>query len=390
MLRRHDRFNRFNVRGHETAARARLRRFRQGSVLAVAITALILLLVGGDIEAQSTPSQDTSEQTTSAAPTGDPMVDGSRAVEEATGTVRDLFLASYGVLPKIAIAVLLLLFAAVVSRVFQWSVRNTFSTWERREAVSALGRIGIYLLALAAALSVIAGDARALLGSVGLIGLALSWALQTPIESFTGWLLNSFRSYYRVGDRIEVGDVFGDVYRIDVLTTTVWEAGGPGKAVAGAQPTGAMITFPNWEVLRSNIVNYSREFPYVWDEVTFGIDNESDLPYTAEVFLAVARKLFGEDMIRRATEYQTLLETARLAFDIQEEPSVFVSLDESWTNFTVRYLVHARQRRRRASELILALSAESKKAEHKGRIIGAYPRRQIEMRPPSGEERLPR
>jgi small-conductance mechanosensitive channel len=69
----------------------------------------------------------------------------------------------------------------------------------------------------------------------------------------------------------------GDVYRIDVLTTTVWEAGGPGKSVTGAQPTGAMITFPYWEVLRSNIVNYSREFPYVWDEVTVAIANESDL-----------------------------------------------------------------------------------------------------------------
>ena len=32
-----------------------------------------------------------------------------------------------------------------------------------------------------------------------------SLPLQTPIESFTGWLLNSFRGYYRVGDRIEVG-----------------------------------------------------------------------------------------------------------------------------------------------------------------------------------------
>lgn len=55
---------------------------------------------------------------------------------------------------------------------------------------------------------------------------AASWALQTPIESFTGWLLNAFRAYYGVGDRVAVGDVFGDVFSIDILTTTVWEAGG--------------------------------------------------------------------------------------------------------------------------------------------------------------------
>ena len=71
--------------------------------------------------------------------------------------------------------------------------------------MAALMRIGLFLLAIAAGLSVIAGDATALLGSIGLIGLALSWALQTPIESFTGWVLNAFRDYYRPGDRIEVG-----------------------------------------------------------------------------------------------------------------------------------------------------------------------------------------
>lgn len=364
------------MRGHETAARARLRRFRQGSVLAVAITALLLMLLGGgEIEAQVTPDAGPTAQDS----VDDLPTEGSRALEEATGTMRELLSAVYAVLPKIGIAVLLLVAATAASRLLRWGVRRTLSTWERSEAAAALGRIVIYLLAIAAALSIIAGDARALLGSAGLIGLALSWALQTPIESFTGWLLNSFRGYYRVGDRIEVGDVFGDVYRIDVLTTTVWEAGGPGKAVAGAQSTGAMITFPNWEVLRSNIVNYSREFPYVWDEVTFSITNESDLHYTATVFLRVAREVFGEEMSQRAAEYQRLLAEARLAFDIQEEPSVFVSLDDSWTNFTVRYLVHARERRRWASRLILALSAETRKPEHQGRIVGAYPRRQVEM-----------
>jgi small-conductance mechanosensitive channel len=133
------------------------------------------------------------------------------------------------------------------------------------------------------------------------------------------------RLYYRVGDRIEVGEVFGDVYKIDVLTTTVWEAGGPGKAVAGAQPTGAMITFPNWEVLRSNIVNYSREFPYVWDEVTIAVANESDVPYTIRVFEDVSRTVVGNGMADAAEQYQGLLLRARLAFDVDDTPRVFVS-----------------------------------------------------------------
>ena len=186
--------------------------------------------------------------------------------------------------------------------------------------------------------------------------LALSWALQTPIESFTGWVLNALRGYYRIGDRVQVGDVLGDVYRIGVLATTVWEVGGPGKSVSGSQPTGALITFPNWEILRSNITNYSRDFPYVWDEVTFSVANESDLQYAIDVIQKTAAAVVGEMMREPAAEYQQLLQREHLSHDVHQAPEVYLSLAESWTNCTVRYLVPLRERRTWSSDLILAVS----------------------------------
>lgn len=353
-------------------ARTRLKRFRQGSTLAVALTA-ILLLIGG-------VTDEATGQETAAQPEIDAAADAGVALEQAGGTVRDLLLGFYAFLPRLALCLVVLGIAWGVARVLRLVLRALLGRWERTEAVSALATIAVYLGALVIAMSILAGDASALLGSVGLIGLALSWALQTPIESFTGWFLNSMRGYYRVGDRIEVGDVFGDVYRIDVLTTTVWEAGGPGKAVAGAQPTGAMITFPNWEVLRSNVVNYSREFPYVWDEVTVGVANESDLAYTAKVFREIARGVIGDEMAGPAEQYQALLHRARIAFDIPEDPSVFFSNGDSWTNCTIRYLVGARERRRRASELLVALSNATLDPQHAHKIISAYPRTEIRLR----------
>jgi small-conductance mechanosensitive channel len=306
--------------------------------------------------------------------------DAAASLDEATGTLRELWSSVYGYLPKLAIVAGIFLLAVILGKLLTAAVKQLFSRWEKGVAAATLGRIALYLLALAIALSVLAGDAKALLGSVGLVGLALSWALQTPIESFTGWLLNSFRSYYRVGDRIEVGEVFGDVYKIDVLTTTVWEAGGPGKAVAGAQATGAMITFPNWEVLRSNIVNYSREFPYVWDEVTVTVANESDVVYAIKVFEGVARRLLAERMRGPTQEYQDLLHRARLAFDIPDEPKVFITAADAWINCTVRYLVGVRERRRWSTELLLALTREASAPQHRGKIVPAYPRTEVRLR----------
>lgn len=341
----------------------------------MAVTGLFLMLWG----VVDAPAQDVDmPQVTPDTPAAPP--DPARAVEEATGTVRDLVLGFGAALPRIAIAIILLLIAAGLVPLIRAVLRRVLVGWERAEAATAMGGVLIWIVAISAALSVVAGDPRTLVGSVGLLGLALSWALQAPIESFAGWLVNSFQAYYRVGDRIGVGEVFGDVYRIDFLTTTVWEAGGPEKPVQGAQPTGALITFPNSEVLRSNVVNYTRGFPYVWDEVVIGVSNESDLRYAVQVITDVARRVIGPVMLEPVKTYRTLLEQEGLAYDIADEPQVFVSLTEAWTDLTVRYVVGARERRRWASRLVLEISTELARPEHSGRIAMSYPVTRVDLR----------
>jgi small-conductance mechanosensitive channel len=173
--------------------------------------------------------------------------------------------------------------------------------------------------------------------------------------------------------------VFGDVYAIDVLTTTVWEAGGPDKAVSAAQPTGALITFPNSEVLRSNLINYTRDFPFVWDEVTVGVANESDLTYACRVFRETAARVVGPAMAAPAESYRTLLRVKELDYDVAVEPQVYVSPRDAWTDLIVRYLVPARERRIWSTRLTLALLEDSAAPEHGTRIIAAYPRQRIEL-----------
>ncbi len=400
------------VREYRAEAKRRLKPFRQGSALAVAATAMALLLWGGPAASGAAPpgglvvpgaaAQDSAARdtaagaasrtggaqqpaagTTSAGSIADTAASqAGRSVAEATHTIRDLAVGFFGLLPKVAIALVVLVLAALLARVARPLLRALLGSWQRAEAFSALAVIGIWLLALGTALSVIAGDARALLGSVGLFGLALSWALQAPIESFTGWLLNSFRGHFRVGDRIAVGDVFGDVYRIDFLTTTVWEAGGPDKPVQGAQPTGALVTFPNSEVLRSNVVNYTRDFPYVWDEVTIGVANESDLGYAMRVIAGVASRVVGETMREPAARYAALLAERGLGYEVATDPQVYLSMTDSWANLTVRYLVSARARRATSTQLLLALAEETAKEEHHGRIVGSYPVRRVLLHEP--------
>jgi hypothetical protein len=405
-----------SARRYRTGAEGQLRRFRQGSILAVGLTALALLLLGepapaetplpgtatpvaaashatapdgpahdapahvapahdaADLPAQDPAAQDPATQDVPAgaadAPGQVPPVgadspvsardtappDPGEAAREATGMLRDLALDFYAALPVFGIALGLLLVAGLLAKLVGMGLRAALGSWQRAQATAALASVFIWLLAIGAALSVIAGDTRVLVGSVGLFGLALSWALQTPIESFTAWLLNSFKSYYRIGDRIAVGEVFGDVVAIDFLTTTVFEVGGPDKPVQAAQSTGALVTFPNLEVLRSSIVNFTRDFPYVWDELTVTVANESDLGVAVRTLQQTADGVLGGTMDEAAAQYTTLLTRAGLAWDVATRPQVFASSRDIGTDLTIRYLVPAREMRRWSSKLLLAVS----------------------------------
>ena len=354
------------------AADRRLRWYRRRTSLAVALTGIALLLWGApEVTGQSTGGGQRLSDTATA--------EAARSVQQATGTIRELAVGFYALLPKLGIALVVVLMAAVLHRAVGAVLRRLLRTYRRADALAALAGIAIWVLAIGVAVSVLAGDIRTLIGSLGLIGLALSWALQSPIESFTGWLLNSFRGYYQVGDRVAVGDVFGDVYRIDFLTTTVWEAGGPDKPVQGAQPTGALITFPNSEVLHTNVTNYTRDFPYVWDEVTVGVSSDSDLEYAARLVEETAYETLGAAMAGPAAAYETLLRAAELDFDVSARPQVYVTLTDSWSNLTVRYLVAARERRLWSSRLLVALSSAIGAAEHAPKVRPAFPRRQVEL-----------
>lgn len=372
-------------------AQNRLKQFKQASILAVAATGFLLLLFtpGEAGFSQEDPQQpDTTETIFDSEATADDTIQQAQEEEfskaaknEAVNTARNLWEGFYSNLPKLLVAFLTLLLAWIILRLIKILLKKILGHWKDAHAIITLVSICLWVMAIGVAVSVVAGDIRALVGSFGLIGLALSWSLQAPIESFTGWLQNSFQRYYRVGDRISVGEVFGDVYKIDFLTTTVWEIGAPYRQgfVQAEQPTGRLVTFPNNEILSGTVVNLTRDFPYVWDELAIAVGNESDIDLAIKTINQVATDLLNDYMKDPAQQYARILKKANLEYSVAEKPEVYVSANESWSDIVIRYLVGARERRFWKSELTLRVSHELNKPEYKGKIISVYPRQQVQF-----------
>lgn len=370
-------------------AQNRLKQFKQASILAVAMTGFLLLVFTPEDVSFSqedsvaiTLAESTAVESISADTVESLEEDFSKAAkDEAVNTAMSLWDGFYSNLPKLLVALFTLLLAWIIVRLVKALLKKVLHRWKDSDAVITLVSISLWLIAIGIAVSAVAGDIRALLGSLGLVGLALSWSLQTPIESFTGWLQNSFQRYYRVGDRISVGEVFGDVYKIDFLTTTVWEIGAPYRQgfVQAEQPTGRLVTFPNNEILSGTVVNLTRDFPYVWDELAIPVANESDMELAIRTIDEVASLLLRDYMETPAREYRQILKKAHLIYEVAEKPEVYISANESWTDIIIRYLVGARERRRWKSSLTLNVLKELNKEEYRNKIITVYPRQQIQV-----------
>jgi small-conductance mechanosensitive channel len=376
-------------------AQGRLKQFRQASVLTIALTGFLMLLITSPEGGFSRDSNDATtvinEQAVPLQTADDDTIpvdslSNEQATDEAINALQNtwnVFIYNY---PKILIALGCLFLAWLLSKLISFVLRKTLKRISSSEGIITLTSISIWLIAVGVAFSVVAGDIRALVGSFGLVGLALSWALQTPIESFTGWLLNSFRGYYKVGDRIRVGEVFGDVFKIDFMTTTVWEIGSPYQPgyVSAEQSTGRLVTFPNSEILTGTIINLTGDFPYVWDELIMVVANESDIRLAMKVMEKKAAEVIGDYMLKPVSEYTRILRRAKLTENVPEKPQVFLSASDYGTEIIIRYLVGARERRKWKTELLIWLTEEVNKSEFRNKILPVYPRQQLQFIDPSG------
>jgi hypothetical protein len=189
--------------------------------------------------------------------------------------------------------------------------------------------------------------------SLGLISLILGFALQTPISSFIGWVYLLVRAPYRVGDRIKIGDLRGDVIDVSYLDTTLWEFGG--EYLSTDHPSGRIIRIPNANVLSEPVVNYSWPlFPYIWNEVKFQISYDADLRFIRDTMQRISEAELGESMAEQVRVYRDILARTPVDhLDVQDRPVVMFRVAENtWLEAIVRYLVHPKEAGRVKTRLI--------------------------------------
>jgi small-conductance mechanosensitive channel len=211
-------------------------------------------------------------------------------------------------------------------------------------------RLAFGTVTLVAVFGVLTAQWLGVLLSLGIVGFAITFALQQPLLSLVAWVYIMLKRPYGVGDRVKIDDSKGDVIEVDFLVTTLWEING--ELVSSHQPSGRVVTVPNSVVLSSQVVNYGGAgIPQVWNELSVQVAYETDIEFARELMVEEAESRFGEEMARNVSSYREQLAETPVEMEVSDRPSVNVVQNESWVELRLRYLVHPRRGTRVRNDL---------------------------------------
>ncbi|MBK7427968.1 MAG: mechanosensitive ion channel family protein [Saprospiraceae bacterium] len=174
------------------------------------------------------------------------------------------------------------------------------------------------------------------------------------------------RKPYEVGDRIRIGNVYGDIINVSYIDTTLWEF--HGDYLSGDHPSGRTIRFANSKVFSEYVYNYSWPlFPFIWNELSLFISYDSDFKFTSETVKRIVEIEIGEAMVRRVKRFKTILKDTPVdELDVNEYPSVYMKAHENtWIEVIVRYLVEPKNSGRVKKQLFEAVMKELKRNPEK-------------------------
>jgi len=249
------------------------------------------------------------------------------------------------------VALLLLLFAihsAVAAALRRRTpARAEDQTGERRRFwIRQAAKLGVLVL-LVAGLSVVWIDDPSRFTTVaGLVTAGLAVALQRVITSLAAYLIILRGRVFTVGDRITIGGVRGDVVSLGLMQTSVMEMGEPPGAHSGdpdvwvnaRQFTGRIVKITNDKIFDTPVYNYTREFPYLWEEMHFPIGYAADRARAESILLDIARRHTDAIIAHAEPAFSRLRERYFVAEISQLAPRVYLRMTDNWLELSLRFL----------------------------------------------------
>jgi len=242
----------------------------------------------------------------------------------------------------IRLLILLALLAVVFVAAELWgrAVMRYVHDSRRRYQLLLLRKIALWTLTVIIIGFAFASELGSVVTFAGLITAGLAVAMQSVLVSIVGYFFLIGKYGIRVGDRVQVGEVTGEVIELGLVRLYLMELGGHGQQ----GPTGRVVAFPNSIVFQvaSGLFKQIPGVDFAWHEI--GLNLPSGIDYGAAkdkltAAVTVALKDSHDEIVRQTMEIQ---KTTASRSGADSQPRVQLNFTAAGVEARIRYPVHLR------------------------------------------------
>ena len=137
----------------------------------------------------------------------------------------------------------------------------------------------------------LSGSIQALGISAGFLGMIIGWSLQAPVTGVAAWLMLILKRPFRIGQRVIIAGIKGDVEDITLTHVILNQVGG---TVAGEERSGRGILIPNAILFSQTITNYTFDVEYILSEVPVRITFQSSWDEAEKILVDAAKQVTAD------------------------------------------------------------------------------------------------
>ncbi len=193
---------------------------------------------------------------------------------------------------RLASLVIVLAIVFGLSQLWRRAIFHYVHETRRRYQLLLMRRIVVWIIGILVIALAFASELGSVATFAGLITAGVAVALQNVILSVAGYFFLIGKFGVRVGDRVQISGVNGEIVDIGLVRMHVMELAGYGRDL---QPTGRVVAFSNSVVFQSG-AGIFRQIPgtnFVWHEITLTLAFESDYRSVEQRMIRVIDSAFA-------------------------------------------------------------------------------------------------
>ena len=184
---------------------------------------------------------------------------------------------------------------------------------------------------------------KGLMTLISVISAAMTIALRDFILNFFCGVYIKFKKPFKVEERIQIGDMKGDVMSISAFSFEILEVS---TKEDNGQSTGVVIHYPNSTIISGPVKNINKGFKYIWNEMTIKVCLDCDLANNKKEIYKIVNSLETVKNIPRKMKNQIadVNTTNRIYFN-KFDPIIYTKIVDDHVELVLRFLMHPKKAR---------------------------------------------